>query len=209
MKNILSAPMLEFTPLAWEKLQLYLGLSSREISGFGLVEEKGEGFIVTDVFILKQQVTHTSTEINQDAVLNLLQEMVEKEIDPSKVKLWWHSHASMKPFLSTTDEGTLELLVSNAAAGDFMFAVVGNTRGEVKAYLAVEKPHLLLETDTGIDYNLSGLWDEVAKSIEQNVKQGPVSSFKPLSKYSKLGGFPGFFETSSIQEDKGKESESG
>lgn len=113
------------TPLAFKKLKLYMELCPAEISGLGRLQVwKGE-LCIADVFILSQRVSPSETELDQEALLAFLAQVVSKGEDPSLYKVWWHSHGDLDLEWSETDEGTIETFGS-----DELVSVVGNRKGE-------------------------------------------------------------------------------
>jgi hypothetical protein len=124
------------TPTAKRKLDLYIELAGRlEISGLGLVEQHPEGLLVEDVFIFKQECSPGETELDPKDLAIALGEMVEEGKDTEKVKLWWHSHASMGVFWSGTDDSTI-----NDFNNVWMLSIVGNLKKEYRCRLDFYEP---------------------------------------------------------------------
>lgn len=92
-----------------------------EVSGLGIVDENDPSRVI-DFFIVEQVCTGTSTEMDQEAVANLIADMRDKGISPSRWRVWWHSHATMKAFFSGTDEDNVERYASEKA----LWSVVTN-----------------------------------------------------------------------------------
>ncbi|MBI4492072.1 MAG: hypothetical protein HY690_04695 [Chloroflexi bacterium] len=114
-------PHLAFTAPAWRKLVLYVLNCPFEIGGLGLVEARGQDFLVTDVLLVEQDVNDIATRLDSGAVSALLLQLLESGRDPGELKLWWHSHAHEAPFWSGVDEQTIERFQN-----DFMLSVVSN-----------------------------------------------------------------------------------
>lgn len=92
-----------------------------EVSGLGIVDEHDPSKVI-DFFIVEQICSSTSTEMDQEAVANLIADMRDKGISPSRWRVWWHSHAAMKAFFSGTDEDNVERYASEKA----LWSVVTN-----------------------------------------------------------------------------------
>lgn len=92
---------------ALERIQGYTEAAEGEVSGLGratLVD--GTGILVSDVELLPQTCTGSSTEIDEGALGRFLyRKFVDGESDQWKV--WWHSHGLLEPFWSATDEDTI------------------------------------------------------------------------------------------------------
>jgi len=96
-------------------------VSPKEIQGFGRINDNGE---VTELFITKQSVSSGFADTEDEVIHKLLYHLATKNQE-KELKLWWHSHGTMEPFLSTTDVNTLDKIT-----GDFMIALVTNTEGQ-------------------------------------------------------------------------------
>lgn len=92
-----------------------------EVSGLGIVDEQDPSKVI-DFFVVEQICSSTSTEMDQTAVANLIADMRDKGISPSRWRVWWHSHAAMKAFFSGTDEDNVERYASEKA----LWSVVTN-----------------------------------------------------------------------------------
>ena len=128
-------PTLTFSPEAAEKLRLYVLCCPFEISGLGEVEIQPDRFLVRDVFLLKQRCYHTYTELLPDYLARFLISFVEQGRDPSRLKLWWHSHAGMEVFWSPIDDYT-----ARGFQNDFMLSFVTNKAGVQRCRLDIYQP---------------------------------------------------------------------
>jgi proteasome lid subunit RPN8/RPN11 len=168
--KVSSVPRVFITLQAKQRLDLYIQLCPDEISGLGRVERLGEDFLITEVFLFKQRVSGASTELSEKDIAEWLTDLVRQGKDPSKIKLWWHSHASMGTYWSSTDEKTISRF-----ATDWMISLVGNKRGEYCVRLDIYKPIRLtldglpLEVYWPEDKELKA---EVEKEIREKVKRG-------------------------------------
>jgi hypothetical protein len=128
-------PSLILSPQAAEKLQLYANLCPFEISGLGEIEIVPAGFLVRDLFLLKQRCYHTYTELLPDYVARFLISFVEQGKDPVKLKLWWHSHVDMDVFWSPIDDYT-----ARGFQNDYMLSLVTNKAREHLCRLDIYQP---------------------------------------------------------------------
>jgi len=111
---------------AMAKLRAWTHHAEGEVSGLGLVEVARDGerissLEVTDVFILEQECTSVSTELDPDAVSALLVELATQEKE-DQLRFWWHSHANMGVFWSSNDESNIRRM----ATEDFLVSIVLN-----------------------------------------------------------------------------------
>jgi len=98
------APIVYYTAEVWLTIQHIVKVSTGEIGWLGLVEEGDGYYIIREVFILKQVVTGTTTEIEPEAMLDLTMQLLDEDKDPSMLRYWGHSHVNMQVRPSGTDE---------------------------------------------------------------------------------------------------------
>jgi len=128
-------PTVSFSPQAAEKLRLYVSLCPFEISGLGEVAIVPTGFLVEDLYLLKQRCYHSYTELLPDYLSRFLISFVEQGKDPARLKLWWHSHAEMDIFWSPIDNYT-----ARGFQNDFMLSLVTNKAGQQRCRLDLYQP---------------------------------------------------------------------
>ena len=128
-------PEIYITPEAKSKLDLYIRLCPDEISGLGKVERFDNVFLVRDIYLLQQEVTAGSTDLDPEAVAKFLLKAVQDGIDTVTLSLWWHSHVNMGTFWSGTDTATIERFQNEA-----MLSIVGNKKGEYLTRLDIYNP---------------------------------------------------------------------
>ena len=97
------------TTKAFAKIVEFTMQCEEEISGFGKVECVEDGFVINDSFILKQNVSGASTDIDTNELMKALM----SKRNTKNWRLWWHSHVNMEAFWSATDDETVEKLVSS------------------------------------------------------------------------------------------------
>lgn len=114
--------------LAMTKIKYWVHASDVEISGLGkcVWDRQAEAYHVTDVYLLEQTNTGTSTDIEAGAVAKLLYETREVE---GHLNFWWHSHVNMAVFWSGTDKATIKEFGDQG----FCLATVFNKKGEMKS----------------------------------------------------------------------------
>ena len=122
-RTVLQDRRLSFAPEVWRKILLFTTQCPVEISGLGMVEQDGEDFRVVDLFLVTQDVTDIQTRMDQEEVSLLIARLVDEGRDPSRLRLWWHSHAREEVFWSGEDEETIEHFQN-----DWMIALETNHR---------------------------------------------------------------------------------
>ena len=124
------------TQKAYNKMFQYVISVDTEVSGLGIVEEiEGIGVTITDVYLLDQASGLAFTELNPIAVSRLLIEL-SRQGKEKNLLLWWHSHANMETFWSSTDIQTIQGLKS----GSYFISIVVNKRFDIKARIELYSP---------------------------------------------------------------------
>lgn len=175
-------PRVYITEEAKKRLDLYVKFApAGEISGLGCVEPKAGDLLITDLFLFKQVSGPATTELDGEAVSNFLVEAITNGIDPSDLKLWWHSHGEMSVFWSGTDQAT-----AGAFGNQWMLCLVANKQGDVLVRLDLYEPvpitldglklEILLEPD-----------EELAREIEAEVEQKVSVPLPPMLAYPRGG----------------------
>jgi hypothetical protein len=174
------------TPEAKQKLDLYVEAVSGEISGLGRCTTHKGTIYIEDVYLLKQESGHSDTELDPEAVAELMVAVVNAKEDPAELKLWWHSHGSMGVFWSGTDEAT-----AGKFGNGWMLSLVVNKKGESKCRLDVYDPvHLVCESaELAVWYPLPS--KELKAAIEAEVKEKVSSKRGGCVVYPPYGGYTG------------------
>ena len=126
----------------WAKLRHWVKLAKNdEVSCLGLVEEMKDGgkvaaLLVSDIYLLEQEVSGAETELDDKAVANLLIQLTTEGVDTSRLKCWIHSHATMKTFWSGTDDECCSQLANNS----YTVSIVTNLRGDLLARVDLYHP---------------------------------------------------------------------
>lgn len=162
---------LYFLKQAYDKMRLYVELCPDEIGWLGYVEKlkDGSGYMVTDVFLLDQEVHGATTELSPTAIMDYYNNLDEagREEFLTKCKLWGHSHVNMSPSPSGQDDTQgLEL---SKDVDDYYIRLITNKKGEfnITFYDKIIKAKVM--TDEVILYSPEGI--ELRKQIQEEIKQ--------------------------------------
>jgi hypothetical protein len=158
-------------PEVEERMRHYTNLAAGEVSGLGTVEQFDGGFLVTDIFLPRQECSQGGTELDQESVATLLMELDNAGQDPGALKFWWHSHGGLDTFWSRTDEECID----NLANGDYLLSLVTNKRGNVLARLDIFKPVRVTIDQVPVSVRSTGvaLLDTCRQEIRDNVNNIP------------------------------------
>jgi proteasome lid subunit RPN8/RPN11 len=124
----------------WKKVIDYAQASydqfKSEVGGFMIaMPDKDGNIIISEPEILKQEVTGGTTEMDKDAVADYYVKCAEKHGAGVRF-VWWHSHANMDAFWSTTDTDTMK----EYSSGDWSAFLVVNIRQAYKFRVSVWNP---------------------------------------------------------------------
>jgi hypothetical protein len=141
MKLIIPAPI-------ERKLHAYVKAVDGEIAGMGEIEVRDDGNLwVVDVAIYDQEVTGGTADLSSEALAHFQTDLIKNGKSPKNWYLWWHSHANMGAFFSTTDTGTIE----TSTEFDHVVSLVVNKRRERKARLDTHTPFRITVLDLPIE----------------------------------------------------------
>jgi hypothetical protein len=125
-----------------QKIKYFVDKSPIEISMMARVKIEKNEFTLTNVYLLDQENTATSTDIDSEALGKLMYETRE---DEGLLNCWIHSHVNMGVLWSSIDRSTMEEFGKNG----FLLSLVFNKKGEVNCSYyqgATEnRPHLVVD----------------------------------------------------------------
>jgi len=127
VKNKFRTPRLIIPQDIHRKIMFWVDEANFECSWLGTIDHDKESntFYVVDVFLLKQENSSASTDLDQNEIARLLYEQRENPFD---IKWWGHSHVKMDVFWSNTDIATMEIL----SDGGWFISTVFNQHRKMK-----------------------------------------------------------------------------
>ena len=129
---------ISMTRYAWTKLMAYCRSTNMETSGFMLLERDGDLLWIDDIYLLEQESTGTSTEMNSTAIAKFQLDLYKRGIigkPGSKKKLaHWHTHPTFGVFWSGTD---MEFRRINRQGVDYFVSIVVNQKGDALAAIDI------------------------------------------------------------------------
>lgn len=154
------------SPEVYSEVMYLVNKCDKEISGLGKVKIVGDKVYVVKQYLLEQEVTGTTTDIDENAVSKLLYEAYKDGgLAEGELLWWWHSHVDMGVFWSGTDHATIKEFGKNGR----IFATVFNKKREMRsAYYQAgteQYPQMFIDSiETEIDMRLP---DSRTKELEQ------------------------------------------
>ncbi|MEZ0287185.1 MAG: hypothetical protein ACAH35_05115, partial [Candidatus Paceibacterota bacterium] len=123
----------------YSKMAHYVDIAPMEVGWLGTVIQKGRNFLITDVFLFKQEVNHSSTEIDEEGLAEFTMEVLDKHGDTNgleilnNLRFWGHSHVNMDTVASGQDEKQMGVF----AGGDAPWFIRGIFNKQGKASFAL------------------------------------------------------------------------
>lgn len=194
-------PKIFIKPGAFHKMEYYVSLSTNEISWLGTVQKLGENFVISDVYLVEQQVSLATTEMTKDGIVELGLELLSSGgIDLcSSLKFWGHSHCLGPTSPSGQDESQMTTFLTDLSGTDsyFIRAIV-NKHGRMQFTLYLDGGSIVVnDAEWSLYYQVEdGLKDVVESEIAQKVSK-MVPTFTGYGK-NYLGYNPGDFYDNSI-----------
>ncbi len=114
----LISPRVMYTPEVWDELWFIVKTCPKEVGWLGLVDKVGASndYLVTEIFVPKQLVTGSETEISDAAgggYGELIMQLLDENKDTGKLLYWGHSHVDMGVSPSGQDENQVEEYLLN------------------------------------------------------------------------------------------------
>ena len=102
-------PRLTIDPGVWRQLVAWAIVTDSEVSGMALLEPAGDDdLLLSRVFLLPQVGNAVATQLDPVGMADLMGQLLDEGVDPSALRVWWHSHGREAPFWSGQDEQTIE-----------------------------------------------------------------------------------------------------
>jgi len=111
-------PMVYMARKAFSTMWHIVDLADEEVGWLGTVRQTPSGnFVIEEVFLLHQEVSASQTEISEDGIAELAQELIETRPDGMEVvnaiRFWGHSHCYMGTSPSGQDEDQMRQFQQN------------------------------------------------------------------------------------------------
>lgn len=216
-------PAVYVEPKSYEKMKLWAylgGKKNREFICFATADyvDWMNGFHIDNVYLVDQSGSSGGVEAEDDAMNDLMYDLVEKGIDIARLRCWIHSHpgtGKSATFLSPTDEKNIERWLN----GDFLISIVWDSEGE-NPYTRVDllKPRVNFISSLEVAGLTQEEYGEATKEFESKSKHSYSYSVKGgtvrYGGYYRYGGSKtwkdedGWYQTSS-KTDKGDKEKKG
>lgn len=116
---------------AMNKMEEYIRQSDLEIGWLGCATKEDGNYYIEDVFLFKQEVHSTTTEITTEGLNEFAMEILQEEDGMEKwnnMRVWGHSHVNMSTHPSSQDESQMDLFLENT--NEFFIRIIANKKGD-------------------------------------------------------------------------------
>ena len=144
MAKVTAKPTVRFSQKVHQQMFALTKACGIEISAMGIVatedqkREAGvtEDYYVLELFVIDQECTGVTTDLDDDAFIDLMMELREKGIKAEQVCFWWHSHVNMGTNHSGTDEAQIERFDFD----EVCISAITNKKGDLNLRIDMFKP---------------------------------------------------------------------
>ena len=163
-------PKIYITNNAFNKIFEYVNGIDKEIGWLGTVIREGLEFYIDDVFLFRQEVHSTTTEITPEGLSEFAMELMSEPNGVeiwNNMKLWGHSHVNMGTNPSSQDDKQIETFES--CGYDFFIRMICNKKGSVRLDLYDYTSGIIYEE---LKYEILYTEEDenFKKSIEEKIK---------------------------------------
>ena len=127
-------PIVEINNIALQKMNEYTNQSNEEIGWLGTARKlEDKHYIIDDVFLFRQEVHSTTTEITVEGLSEFCQELMMRENGMeiwNNMKVWGHSHVNMSTSPSGQDDRQMEVFADSN--DDFFIRIITNKQGDLR-----------------------------------------------------------------------------
>ena len=180
MAKVTGKPTVRFSQKAYQQMRQLTKECDIEISAMGIIATDaqkeewgiGEDFYVLEYFVIDQECTSVSTDLCDDAFIELVMSLRERGIKSEQIVVWWHSHVNMGVEHSGTDEAQIERFDFDTVC----ISPITNKSGALNVRIDLYKPirHTFLKCDFVVD-EINVLPENWAKEqIEEHVTKKTV-----------------------------------
>lgn len=156
-------PELYIENKAMNKMEEYIRQSDLEIGWLGSAIKENGTYIIQDVYLFKQEVHSTTTEITTEGLNEFAMELLEHENGMelwNNMRVWGHSHVDMSTSPSTQDNQQMDVFLENN--NDFFIRIIANKKGDYNINI--------YDYEIGIEYERVPYSVKYDNEVEEKVK---------------------------------------
>lgn len=168
-------------PIAYSKMWHYVDICDEEVSWLGIVENIGCIYIISDVYLVEQNVSSAESSIDEEAFCKLMKQLILEGDEGGKksnnIRFLGHSHHTMSTNPSHQDDLQMKEYAKNNM--DFFVRGIFNKKGRIKFCIFLFKDgEILLELED-VPWSIYPFVDkDLRSSIESEIKE----KVKPIAR---------------------------
>lgn len=185
VKPTTTSPTVYIKYPALVKMNQFAQNCDKEIGWLGSAVKNEDGsYTIEDMYLIKQKVTAVTTELEESAILQFMNDIKKTEgIEAmSKIRVWGHSHVDMGVFASSQDNETFKEYYEDC---NFFIRIIVNKKGEMKLDVADNESGLVYENIPWVVIYEKNIEDLIKEYEEINSKLTKISNDleEELNKY--------------------------
>lgn len=160
-------PKVHFSATAYQKIQMLIKNSGKELAWHGIVNREGDDYYIEDVLVYPQSVTAVTVESDDDAYP--MWTMSVSDEDFKRMRMQGHSHVNMPVSPSSVDEMYMDEMLTQV--NDYYIFMIMNKRDNIWMELVDVKNNCIFETkDIEITFAPSEIDVWAAEQIDKYIK---------------------------------------
>lgn len=163
---MIDVPKVYITPVALEKMNVIVEISSKEVGWLGTARQLRTGdFLIDDVYLFDQEVSYAQCEMSTEGLEAFAVELLEQPDGDElydNLRVWGHSHVNMGTSPSAQDNSQMDLFRENGC--EWFIRIIANKAGRLEVTVFMYRNHLVIE-DAEWRVAVPGM-DEIRAQIE-------------------------------------------
>lgn len=182
---------------AYRDIRSIVEVCGEEVGWYGLVDREGLNFYIRSVHLIKQQVSSTTCELDEDGQVEFIMSLSDE--DKNRVRFWGHSHVNMGVFASGQDEKQMD----DFKDCEYFLRGIFNKKGDAKFSIYLNDLGLIIDDvpwtiDFTIEEERKERWrEEVKEKVSEIVYQSAYGGYGryrygrggPDGRYGSYAGF--------------------
>ncbi len=181
-------PTVHISPLALSEMHAYVSIASKEVGWLGLCDELEDGdYLIERTFLLEQEVSSAETDISDDGVAKLAQELLAagyNDDDLNRLLFWGHSHVNMDTSPSGQDDKQMEVFRDSGAP--YFIRAILNKRGKIQVDVYDYSQGLtFVDIEWTIHHEKYDVKERIEKDFKAKVSEAPVVTYRGGGKHAR------------------------
>jgi hypothetical protein len=180
----IETPKIFIHPDAYEDMWHLVDIVGDEVGWLGSVYQRGNDYVIDEIFMPGQQVHSTTTELTpegQEVLYNELSQRTDADEIINRIRFWGHSHVNMGVSPSGQDESQMKDFQQNGA--EFFIRGIFNKKREAKFDVFLFAAKLVIRDvewsiDLPLDAGRRAYWEkEIADKVKKITYAAPSNPY--------------------------------